>query len=102
MQLLWALADHCPEALSALEAHNLELGQPACLAGSPWGSVLVSHCLLISLAKPSSLSDIACSRNASHTALQDPSLYHCFGDTAESVSSSARGLHLCVLHHDSA
>ena len=73
MQLLWALADHCPAALSALEAHNLELGQPACLAGSPWGSVLVSHSLLTSVTELSSLSDGARSRdNASHSALQDP------------------------------
>ena len=72
MQLLWALADHSPEALTALEAHNLELGQPACLAGSPWESMLVRQCLLMYLADKLSISNCARLRDASRTALQDP------------------------------
>ena len=53
MQLLWALADHSPAAVTALEGCNLELGHRAVLNGSPWESVLVSHPLLsLALATP--------------------------------------------------
>ena len=41
MQLLWALADNSPAAVTALEGCNLELGQRADLEGGPWESVLV-------------------------------------------------------------
>ena len=55
MQLLWALADHSPRALTGLEGQMLEQGHQACYEGSPWETVLVSHCSIVLAAEHWSL-----------------------------------------------
>lgn len=67
MQLLCALADHSPGALTGLEGHNLELGHQACHEGSPWESVLVSRCSIVCAAVHNGLS----SQDAPCLALQN-------------------------------